>query len=873
GTLTVNERPITVKAKDASREYDGTPFTSNEYEIISDNKLVLEHIGMATCTGERTEHGTEENPIVGFKVFDGKTDVTKNYAVTFADTNGTLTVTLRVITVKSVDAQFTYDGTPQSKNEIASVTGLVDGHTASVVTTDGAYATITDKGTANNDIAVTVSDANGVDKTGNYNIIHVPGTLTVNPRPVTVKSTSLSKIYDATPLIGGSDDFEVVEGNFVLDHKGNAYYDIGRIGFGEMPNVIDEFKVRSGETDVTKNYSITISEECGTLTVTQRPIKVIADDKDKKFVYNGEIQCYWDCTIVPVAPLSSDDEALVGGESAIKITHTGLCDVLYDEQGNVIGVDNDMHIVIRKNNTETTQNYSIEYELGTITVTPRPITVKAGSDSKIYDGTPLTSNMFEVTSELKIVEGQVGVASCVGSVTEVVPATTVGTADNTIEHNFKIFEGSEDKTANYAIDYDDTPGTLTVTQRHILVRTEAHEFIYDGEAHDWQHYSVQPYVPPLTFDDTAIVGGHHTEVVQSSVTKVTDVVRDADGKVIGVPNIFFIKVFDENDVDKTYNYFISYVLKNLTVNPRPIMVTTESKEFLYDDTDHSHVEYTIAYLLATDGDDKPIISKHKDEVASFTKVHDVMRNSNSVRNEVIGTDNDIVIAIKDKATSEDVTHNYDIRYTYGELTVNPRTITVTTWSQSFMYDDTEHSFLSYTISNREPLTASEPGILSVHKGKVGWFTPVRDVMRDASGNIISCNNVLKILIERKSDNVDQTHNYDIQYVYGTLTVTPRPIEITTGSQSWIFDGMYHSNTEYSAKALFNLKDGETALASGHKIWLVNRPVAVRDVKRDGDGNVIGYENNSELKITRESDNVTTTSNYAISYVYGTLTMT
>ena len=865
GVLRVNERPITVKAADVSREYDGTPFTSDRYEIISDYKLVEGHVGVARGGSGITNVGTFSNVIVDFMVFDGETEVTGNYAITFAANRGTLTVTPRVITVKSVDAEFTYDGTAKFKNEIESVDRLLDIHTICVNKQVGAYATITDVGTADNDILTYILDADGIVVSGNYKIIHVPGTLTVKPRPVTVKSASLSKIYDATPLIGEADDFEVVEGDFVLDHNGSAYYDIGRIGVGKMPNVIDEFSVFSGETDVTKNYKITISEEKGTLTVTPRPIKVIADDKDKKFVYDGEWHGYFGCTIVPVSPLGEDDDAIVGGQTVQRIAYTSatLRDVKYDEYGNVTGINNNMFIVINDGEAVTTQNYQIEYDLGTITVTPRPITVRAGSDSKIYDGTPLTSNEFVVTSELGIVKNQIGVAECNGSITE------VGTANNTIEHNLKVYDGDADKTANYDITYDDTPNTLTVEARPITVTTKSHTFTYDGNDHDWKYFDVTPTPPRLESTDVAIISTHHAVVDESDVTIVNEVTLPDSTGVSGVPNSFHIFVLDENGVDKTYNYDIFYTYQRIWVRPRPIRVYTESKEFLYDDADHSHVEFTIAYLLATDGDDKPIIDKHFYEVESFTKVHDVMRKDEEY-SEVISRANSISIKIKDKSSSYDMTFCYSISYYTGELKVNPRPITVTTGSQEFMYDDKYHQCLEYTITPRAPLNEGDETVLSVHQPYISSNFMLRDV-----GYI---ENNVHIGIVKNPDNPNdpqrkQTHNYDIQYVYGTLTVTPRPIEITTGSQSWIFDGMYHSNTEYRAKALFEPNNGEAALAGGHKIWLVNRPIAVRDVKRDGGGNVVGYENNSALKIVRESDNTDTTANYKITYKYGTLKIT
>ena len=55
---------------------------------------------------------------------------------------------------------------------------------------------ITDVGSMYNTITVTIRDEIGKDVTNNYAITYVYGTLEVTPRPITVTTGSLSKVYD-----------------------------------------------------------------------------------------------------------------------------------------------------------------------------------------------------------------------------------------------------------------------------------------------------------------------------------------------------------------------------------------------------------------------------------------------------------------------------------------------------------------------------------------------------------------------------------------------------------------------------------------------------------------------------------------------------
>ena len=90
GELKVIPRPVTVRSGDKDKIYDGTPLTDGEYVVTSQNKLAEGQEGRISCVGTQTDAGSSANTVVGFRVFDGEKDVTRNYALTLEA--GTLNV-------------------------------------------------------------------------------------------------------------------------------------------------------------------------------------------------------------------------------------------------------------------------------------------------------------------------------------------------------------------------------------------------------------------------------------------------------------------------------------------------------------------------------------------------------------------------------------------------------------------------------------------------------------------------------------------------------------------------------------------------------------------------------------------------------------
>ncbi len=136
------------------------------------------------------------------------------------------------------------------------------------------------------------------------------------------------------------------------------------------------------------------------------------------------------------------------------------------------------------------------------------------------------------------------------------------------------------------------------------------------------------------------------------------------------------------------------------------------------------------------------------------------------------------------ADDQDVTSSFtDVRIRNGELTVFPRTLTITTGSASKAYDGTALTELEATIeglANGETATVTATGTQtaageSTNPYSIAW----------GSAN---------------------PENYTVSESLGTLTVTPAAVTITTGSASKAYDG-----TALTAEAkIEGLANGETA---------------------------------------------------------------
>ena len=251
GTRTENfmitQRPVTIKPKDAIKEYDTLPLTSNEPEVTA-GSLVDGHTATITTNGSITSVESITNTISTLTIENASgTDVTANYNVTKAV--GTLTVTA----VDNVDFDiildnnsFVYDGTEKEPGVTIKVNGvtLEEGKDYDV-----SYKNNKDAGTA----TVTITGK------GNYEGSSSTKDFTITKRPLEITAGSASKVYNGTALT--SSTFSITSGTSLAPNQTLSVTTSGTItNVGTTSNVIATYTIYQNGENVTANYSVTLKE-------------------------------------------------------------------------------------------------------------------------------------------------------------------------------------------------------------------------------------------------------------------------------------------------------------------------------------------------------------------------------------------------------------------------------------------------------------------------------------------------------------------------------------------------------------------------------------------------------------------------------------
>ena len=268
GKITVSQRPITITADSATKEYDSKALTKNTYTVSEDSLLSGHNVAAIEIVGSQTEVGTSKNTIKAnsVEITDASSnDVTRNYAITLKD--GTLEVTGKAVTDITVTAGATkvYDGTALTLTaaDIKVTPALPTGYTISATfsassRTDAGKDDVTLTG-------ITIKDASGANVTSKYNIKVEKGTLEVTKRPLTITTGDKTKVYDGKPL---TDKTRPTIDGLLKAHNMRLEFTNSQTKVGNSQNSVKVLSIYDKETeaDVTANYEITC--KFGKLTVT-----------------------------------------------------------------------------------------------------------------------------------------------------------------------------------------------------------------------------------------------------------------------------------------------------------------------------------------------------------------------------------------------------------------------------------------------------------------------------------------------------------------------------------------------------------------------------------------------------------------------------
>ncbi len=742
--------PLTIKAKDASKTYDGQPLTQPDFTVEGlVNGDTKENFTLSmTAASTITNAGSTPNEIDESTVKYNGGAIPSYYNVSYKP--GTLTVTpvtdKVTVTVTENSAEHTYDGNEHSVKGYASMTAdntLYD-VTKSVKATETAAWTAKGTDAGEYPVGVAAGDFENTNKNfTNVTFNIVDGVLKINPITaevvVTVTENGAIVTYDGTEhSVKGyksmTADNKLYDVTKSVKATETAAWTAKGTDAGEYP-----VGVAAGDFENTnKNFTnVAFKIVDGVLKInpiTENTITITANSASK--IYDG-------------TPLTNNGftftkDVLVEGDVLTAVVEGSATNV-----GDP-GVNKVTSYVVTRGNKDVTGNYTFTDSVdGKLTINKRTVTLTSETASKEYDGTPLTKPEVAVTGD-GFVAGEVSDITATGSVTFV----HEGEVTNTITYT----TGEKFNADNYTITKNE--GKLSITKREgegktITVIAANGEKVYDGTPLTNNGFT---HVGALVEGDvlTAVVEGSQTDVgVGDNVVRSYKVMR--------------------GDVNVTTSYtFTDSVKGALTVTLRDVTFTGESKS----------LPYTGGMQSITGITQSGLVEGHRYEGLTYKAEG---QNVDSYDGAFSGD-----VVIKD-AQGNDVTKNYNVTKTPGKLTITNASFTVTFTGENAekIYNGKEQSITGITVAGLktghryEGLTYEAKG---TDKGEyVGAFT-----------------GTVKILDE---NNVDVTENYAITQTPGKLTITAVETEVVVtiegDKKAFTYDGTEHSAKNYKVVRISN----------------------------------------------------------------------
>ena len=817
-SITFIPRDIELTVESSETEYNGEYFKHEVWDItggelaFTDDVIKIVEDSFASIKGVGSTENKGE-----FRVIRGGVDVTHQYNIT--QKTGTLTITQRPVVVVTPDKEFTYTGTERYDMEfsVSESTPLVDGHTIAI---SDIVARLVSVGEMENQHKYTIRDKEENNVTDNYCITHVSGKLRVLPREVTVATKTESVPYTGEEYVFGA--YEIAsETKLAVGHEFKLLSQIKATNAVEgLENVIELDIVDGNGESVKGNY--VLSYENGTITINKKKIEITSADL-LNGVYNGKAQ--------GAESVTYDQGELISGHRLVVTYKSSVTECLAEP------VDNEFNVVILGSNDEpVTENYDIVKHNGKLQLQPLAVSILTASASKIYDGTELFATGFTyVDGSPEFINGHT--VECV----EKTVITNAEYVENKL--SFKVLENGEDKSFNYSINV--IPGTLSIERRPIHISSKGFDDLkyYDGEEHRRDGEDAIEITTDLEF---ALVDGHEVRVEFLDTSYVATAVADVENrfKVLGV--------FLEGTEDSvTGNYAISSSFGILHLEKRPVafeslsMPTDEDNRVIYDGKNHS-VEECVA--VAVDEENlllnMGLVSGHKPVGYGYTRIVDAEELDNTF----------YVYDILD-ANDNSVFDNYTITgYKYGKLKVFPRPIILISESDSKVYD-------GVALTKTDGITIGGQGLPKSQYLVVVSSASITDVLLE-NGEVVGIPNTFEYEIKWVGNNTTvRAENYVVVGTeYGTLTVTKRPITVTTYDADKIYDGTALKNE------LANVTSGTIA---DNQAISFDSFAALTDVMID-EGQVVGITNSCTYKINWIGGAEVKLTNYAITESFGEL---
>ena len=777
GVLTVTPAGLTITADNQTSVYGaGLPTLTASYSgfVAGDTAANLSTPPTLTTTATASSH-------VGSYDISASGAVDSDYTISYVD--GSLTITAASLTITADNQTNVYGGTLPILT--ASYTGFVNGDTSASLTTPPTLATTATSASHVADSPYAITASNAVD--ADYSITYVAGSLTVTAAALTITADDQTNVYGAAlPTLTASYT------GFVNSDTPLSLTTQPTLSTTAAANSEAGAYTITAAGAVDADYSI--GYVAGTLTITQAPLTITADNQSKVYgaglptltasytgFVNGDTPANLDtgATLSTTATTSSEtgvytitvsgavdrDYAISFVDGTLTVTTAALT-ITADNQTKVYGaalptltasysgfVNGDTSASLGTQPTLGTtatvssgvgaygitasgavdSDYTISYVSGTLSVTPATLNVVADNLSRPEGqaNPPLTYTIFGLVN---------------GDTTSVVSgapilSTTATTASFDGQYPITITVGTL-SAANY--DFNPVDGILTVTQ------TADTTIVLTANPG-----STSTYGQTVTFTATFIP--FDSEAVPPTGT----VEFEVDGTPIGSPVTLLNNTATSDFVSNLYvgAYTIEAIYSGdsiydsnsqsitQTVTPAPLTITADNQTKVYG----AAVPTLTASYSGFVNDDTP---------ASLTTLP-TLSTTATANSDVSGNPYTIT-------ASGAVDSNYTISYAAGVLTVTPAGLTITADDQTSVYG-----------AGLPTMTASYSGFVAGDTADNLSTPPTLTTTATASSHVGSYD-------ISASGAVDS--DYTISYVDGSLTITSASLTITADNQTNVYGG-------------------------------------------------------------------------------------
>ncbi len=708
------------------------------------------------------------------------------------------------------------------------------------------------KPTANVIQSYIVTDEDGVevqDQEILSKFITAEGTLTVNPRSVTVTAVTCTLstngeekfasqistqdgVYTNGYHVDGLLENHQLTGDFVTGHSKETFdTDIN------LDNL--HITVKGSGEDLTNSGLYSITTVPGKVTVnnvspTTPPDpgtrEVVVTLKSGTWTYDGKAHQQPEYEI----------KGLVDGDKVSKVNFKSTATIT-----NVGTASNDIEnveIVTSDGQAVPNDKYHVTSKPGTLTVNPRSLKVSAISCTISTNGEEKFASQLSTQDGVYKngyhAEGLLENHELVGDFVIGQGKTSFDTGINSKNLRIQVKNSKEDVTAFYNITTES--GRVTInevipepTVYDIVVTLKSGTWTYDGKAHHQPEYEISGLVDgdkvsKVNFKSSSVI----TDVGSASNDIDTIEIVGKDGKA--VPK-------DKYRVTSRPGT-LKVSARNLTVTAISGSLTSNGGEIVASKLESPDHEYKYGY-------------KAEGLASGHTLSGDFVQGKGTTGFQTWIDINKLTVL---DGSNHDVTDNYNIHTVDGYITVNinsqnqPQSrvyITVTAKSGSFVYDGNPHTMNEYTVS----------GLVDGDKVDKVTFKTTSTITNVGT----QANEIQSVVIKTAAGAAVDSSKYSITYVPGKLTVTKFPLTLTAVSDSKTYDGKALNNKSVKSTALAN---SDHKLSADYEVYdsngnsIKNGPVDVG----------VYVKKVSNIKITSGTTDVT--SNYDITTEDGTLTI-